>query len=140
MPKVQDAFENVKHRLKGNVTTPKYISANARQFLDQAKSNVSLWGLTRQLIKQAGKAVSIIRYNNPYYNLIKAWTKSLPRGLLPHLNPIMHQCIQAILPPTPLQLRPNSPLEVQLQTDASDLGWGACILQNGMEIANCAQE
>ena len=72
MPKVQDALKNVKHQLKGNVATPKHIAATAGQLLDQAKSNVSLWGLTRQLMKQAGKAVSIIRYNNSHNNLIKA--------------------------------------------------------------------
>jgi hypothetical protein len=40
----------------------------------------------------------------------------------------------------PLQVRLNSQVKIQLQTDASDLGWGACLLQNGKEIANCAQE
>jgi hypothetical protein len=140
MPKIQDALKNIKHQLKGKVTTPKHIAATAGQLLDQAKSNVSLWGLTRQLMKQAGKAVSIIRFHNPHFNLIKAWSKSLPRARLPHLNPILQQCTQALLHPTPLQFRPNSPLEVQLQTDASDRGWGACLIQNGKEIANCAQE
>ena len=91
-------------------------------------------------MKQAEKAFSIIRFNNPHFNLIKAWSKSLPRALLPHLQPILHQYYQALSAPVPLKFRPNSQVEIQLQTDASDLGWGACLLQNGKEIANCAQD
>ena len=130
-PKVQEALKEVNYQMKVNVTTPKHIAAIAGQLLDQAKSNVSLWGLTLQFIKQAGKAVSIIRFSNPHFNLIKAWSKSIPRALLPHLQPIIHQCHQALFAPVPLQSRPTSQVKIQLQTEAPDIGWGACLLQNG---------
>ena len=83
---MQEALKNVKHQMKGNATTPKHIAATAGQLLYQTKSNVSLWGLTRQLMKQAGKSVSIIRFNNPYFDLINAWSKSLHRALFPRLQ------------------------------------------------------
>ena len=60
LPKVQEALKTVNHQMKGNVNTPKHIAATTGQLLDQVKSNFSLWGLTRPLMKQAGKAFSII--------------------------------------------------------------------------------
>ena len=52
--KVEQAIQTVKHQMKGKVCTAKYIASAAGQLLDQAKSNVALWGLPKQLMRQAG--------------------------------------------------------------------------------------
>jgi hypothetical protein len=105
--KIQSALKAANHQRKGTVCTPKHIASLAGILLDQAKSNVALWGLPKQLMRQAGTAVAINKRHLLHPTTHSIWNKSLPKSLLPHLQPILQQSLQALNSPTPVQMRPQ---------------------------------
>ena len=137
--KITKAIKAVKHQIKGNVCTAKHMASLAGMLLDQVKSNVALWGLPKQLMRSAGHIVAINKRHLHHPSLKQLWHTSLPKRHLPYLPQLLLQSLTALQHPISLQLRPNSHLQLILQTDASDQGWGASLIRDGKEIANCAQ-
>ena len=137
--KITKAIKAVKHQIKGNVCTAKHMASLAGMLLDQVKSNVALWGLPKQLMRSAGHIVAINKRHLHHPTLKQLWHTSLPKRYLPYLPELLLQSLTALQHPTSIQLRPNSHLTLILQTDASDQGWGASLIRDGKEIANCAQ-
>ena len=56
--KTQNALKLVTHRLKSNMTTPKYLAAVAVTLMDVMKSNVNLQGLPQQIMRCAPQGVN----------------------------------------------------------------------------------
>ena len=109
--------------------TAKHIPSLAEMLLDQVKSKVALLGLPNQLMRTAGHIVALNKRHLHHPSIKQAWNTSLPKHVRPHLPSLLKQTLYALQHPTSIQLRPTSTLELILQTDASDQGWGACLLK-----------
>ena len=129
--KITKAIKAVKHQIKGNVCTAKHMASLAGMLLDQIKSNVALWGLPKQLMRSAEHIVAINKRHLHHPSLKQLWHTSLPKRHLPYLPQLLLQSLAALQHPISLQLRPNSNLQLILQTDASDQGWGASLINDG---------
>ena len=79
--KLQHLQRMVKHQMKSNVMTPRYLCALAGSLLDAVKSNVALTGLAQNLMQQA----ALLAQKNATdlslpYRSTRCWTKSGPKS------------------------------------------------------------
>ena len=131
------SVQAVRKAIKGNNFVPKHLASLAGNLLDAQRSNAALHGLPQQLMRAAARGVQVNHHSQPKCSTQIAWHRPVPK---PHsLKSALALCLQAVRDPVPRPFRPGSDVKAIIQSDASDEGWGACLLVNGREIETCAQ-
>ena len=130
-------LQAVRKALKGNNFVPTHLASLAGNLLDAQRSNAALHGLPQQLMRAAGRGVHINYQVWPLCTTHMAWQKPVPKTH--SLKNALGQCLQAVRDPVPRLFRPGNGVKATIQSDASDQGWGACLLLDGREVQTCAQ-
>ena len=127
----------VRKAIKSNNFIPTHLASVAGNLLDAQRSNAALHGLPQQIMRAAARGVLANQQRYPRLSVQGAWRTSVQK---PHsLRNALSQCREAVARPVPRPFRPGSEVKAIIRSDASDQGWGACLLINNKEVQTCAQ-
>ena len=119
-------LKKIRHAMKSQVATPQHLCALAGSLLDAAKTNISLRGIPQALMKEA----AILAQQNAQalqlpYSSPQVWTKSGSKSGASRR--LLEAARAAHKAPQPVPFRALNEKKYVLQTDASNLGWGAVL-------------
>ena len=129
----------INHQIRSNVATPRHLCALAGALLDSQKSNVKLTGIPQILMKEA----SLMAQENARllclpYRSTQCWAKSSPKTCA--TRRALHQAHAATLNPQSRVFRALNDHKYVLQTDASNLGWGAALYRRSQSTLVTVEE
>ena len=118
--------------LRGRRAPARFVARVAGMLLEQRKSNPALHGYPQQIMRCAAQMAATNLQQGTANNRFKAW--NAPTFKSPELQDLLKEASHCLQSPIPRVFRATTNLRYQLNTDASDLGWGATLKTQGKEV------